>query len=80
MMTGAELPDFETLRNEAIFAGALDPMSLRFRIVEYHKSSGELIGVPCADAGFQEAIATAAALVASRHDSHFCLQPIGFVQ
>ena len=55
-------------------------MSLRFRIVEYDKASGEVLGVPCTDAGFREAIATAAALAASRLDSHFCVQPVGFVQ
>ena len=70
----------EALRNEALFAGALDPMTLRFQIVEYDKSSGELLSVPCEDLGFREAIETTAGLIEERRDSHFCLQPVGFVQ
>jgi hypothetical protein len=73
------LPDVEALRNQALFAGALDPMSFRFRIIEYHKSSGELLCVACADAGFREAIEATASLIESRRDSHFCVQPVGFV-
>jgi hypothetical protein len=79
-MTGIARPDIEALRNEALFAGALDPMSLRFQIVEYDKSSGEMISVPCENIGFQEAIETTAGLIERRRDSHFCLQPVGFVQ
>ena len=74
------MPDFEALRNEALFAGALDPLSLRFQIVEYDKSSGELLSVPCGNLGFQEAVETTAGLIQQRHDSHFCLEPVGFVQ
>lgn len=80
MTTGIQMPDIGALRNEAIFAGALDPMSLRFQIVEYDKSSGELLGVPCDDIGFSEAIETTAGLIERRRDSHFCLQPVGFIQ
>src|SRR5665213_1326914 len=79
-MTGTQIPDLNALRNEAIFAGALDPMSLRFQIVEYDKSSGELLGVPCGDIGFREAIETTAGLIERRRDSHFCLQPVAFIQ
>ena len=80
MTTGMQLPDLEALRNEAMFAGALDPMSLRFQIVEYDKCSGEMLGVPCNDIGFREAIETTASLIERRRDSHFCLQPVGFIQ
>jgi len=80
-MTGIPTtPDLEALRNEAIFAGALDPMTLRFQIVEYDKQSGELLGVRCNDIGFREAIEKTAGLIERRRDSHFCLQPVGFVQ
>jgi hypothetical protein len=78
--TGTILPDLDALRNEALSAGALDPTSLRFQIVEYDKSSGELLSIPCNDVGFREAIETTAGLVEARRDSHFCLQPVGFVQ
>jgi hypothetical protein len=74
------LPNVEALRTEAILAGALDPMSLRFRIVEYAKSTGELLSVPGADMGFREAVDTAARLIESGGNSYFCLQPVGFVQ
>jgi len=79
-MPGTTLPDFETLREQALFEGALDPMSLRFELVEYDKSTGELLSVPCADIGFCEAIETTAGLIRSRQHSHFCLRPVGFVQ
>jgi len=73
------MPDFEALRTEALMAGALDPMSLRFEIVEYDKWSGERLGVPGDDLGFQEAVVKTASLIEANSDSHFCLQPIGFV-
>jgi hypothetical protein len=75
-----QMPELDALRHEAIFAGALDPMSLRFQIVEYDKSSGALLGVPCDDIGFREAIEKTAGLIERRRDSHFCLQPVGFIQ
>ena len=75
-----QAPDLDALRNEALFAGALDPMSLRFQIVEYDKSSGELLSVPCNDVGFREAVAKTAGLIRQRKDSHFCLEPVGFIQ
>jgi hypothetical protein len=75
-----QMPELDALRHEAIFAGALDPMSLRFQIVEYDKSSGELLGVRCDDIGFREAIEKTAGLIERRRDSHFCLQPVGFIQ
>ncbi len=79
-MTRNTLPDLEALRNEAVCAGAVDPMSLRFRIVEYDKFSGELLNVPYADLGFREAVETAASLIEDRCDSHFYLQPVGSIQ
>ena len=79
-MTGTTLPDFESLRDQVLFAGAVDPMNLRFQLVEYDKSTGELLSVPCPDIGFREAIVATAALIEYRRDSHFCLEPVGFVQ
>ena len=74
------MPDLEEVRNRALLEGALDPMNLRFRVVEYDKSSGELLGMPCEEAGFAEAMAIAARMIESRQHSHFCLQPVAFVQ
>jgi hypothetical protein len=74
------LPDLQSIRNEAVSAGALDPMNLRFRVVEYDKASGELLGVLMQDIGFREAIEKTACLIESRSDSHFCLHPVGFIQ
>jgi hypothetical protein len=73
------LPDLDAVRNEALLAGALDPISLRFQIIEFDKSSGELLSILCNDIGFREAIETTASLIEARRDSHFCLQPVGFV-
>ncbi len=75
-----QMPDLEALRNEAMFAGALDPMSLRFKVVEYDKTSGERLSVPCDNLGFEEAVQTTAGLIEKRRQSHFCLEPVGFLQ
>jgi hypothetical protein len=74
------LRDIQMLRSEALSAGALDPMNLRFRVLEYDKASGELLGVPIQNIGFLEAVETTARLIRSRSDSHFCLHPVGFIQ
>ena len=75
-----KMPNLDAIRNEALRAGALDPMSLRFQIVEYDKHSGEKLGVPCEDVGFREAVARTADLIEIHQDSHFCLEPVGFLQ
>lgn len=74
------IPDLQSLRNEALAAGALDPTTLRFRVIEYDKFSGELIGVPIHDITFSDAVETTARLIQTRSDSHFCLDPVGFIQ
>jgi hypothetical protein len=73
-------PDISAIRDEAIRSGGLDPLSLRFRIVEYEKSSGELLGVPLENLGFRDAVERTAALIEKRGDSHFCLEAVGFIQ
>ena len=80
--TGAtgNMPDLDAIRNEAIMAGAVDPMTLRFQVVEYDKHSGKKLGVPCGNVGFSEAVTTTASLIEARQDSHFCLEPVGFIQ
>jgi hypothetical protein len=72
--------DLQAIRNEALAAGALDPLSLRFRVVEYDKASGEMLGIPEQNIGLQEAIEKTAHLIQARGDSHFCLDPVGFIQ
>jgi hypothetical protein len=74
------VPDMQALRNEAIAAGALDPTNLRFRVMEYDRASGELLGVPMQDIGFYEAVEKTKRLIEARADSHFCLHPVGFIQ
>jgi hypothetical protein len=78
--TATNAPDVMAIRDEAIRSGGLDPMSMRFRIVEYEKSSGELLGVPLENLGFCDAVERTAALIGVRGDSHFCLEPVGFIQ
>ena len=73
-------PDLETLRNEAVQAGGMDPMQLRFRIVECDKFDGELLSVPVDDISFPEALEHTANLARTRIDSHFYLEPVGFIQ
>ena len=72
--------DIQTLCDQAMQAGALDPMTLRFRVVEYDKFDGAFVSVAFDDIGFPEAIEQTADLVRTRSDSHFCLQPVGFIQ
>lgn len=73
-------PDIDALRNEALLAGALDPMTLRYRIVEYDKFDGKVLKVMADDIGFTEAVAKTSDLVRERSGSQFCLQPVGFLQ
>ncbi len=67
------MPDLQAIRSEALSAGALDPMKLRFRVVEYDKASGEMLGVPISDIGFLDAVEKTARLIQSR--SRFSLLP-----
>ena len=76
----AAQPDVNSLCAQAIAAGAVDPRSLRFMVVEYDKFDGTLVGVPFDNLGFPEALEQTADLVRLRADSHFCLQPLGDVQ
>jgi hypothetical protein len=70
----------DTIRREAIAAGAVDPFSLRFRVEEYDKASGEFLGVPMQNIGLPEAIEKTARLIQTRIDSHFLVHPVGFIQ
>ncbi len=74
------LPDLQSIRNEAMSGGALDPMTLRFQVVEYHKASGKQLGILAYDLGLPAAIEKAASLIPFRAQSHFCLEPVGFIQ
>ena len=78
--TSSSAPDVWAMRDEAIRAGGIDPMSLRFRIVEVQKSNGELLGVPLENVGFRDAVEKTAALIGAREESHFFLEPVGFLQ
>ena len=74
------IPDLNAVRTEALSAGAMDPAIFRFCILEFDKDSGELLGMPAEDVGLAEGIRKTARLVESRANSHFCLQPVGFIQ
>jgi hypothetical protein len=72
--------DLQAIRNEALLAGAVDPTTLRFRLLELDKFDGTILSVPSENIGLSEALEQAAALVRVRLDSHFCLEPVGFIQ
>jgi len=74
------MTSLDALRHEALLAGAMDPMSLRFAIVEYDKWSGERLSTAGENLGFTEAVVKTQGLIEANSDSHFCLQPVGFVQ
>jgi hypothetical protein len=76
----AQLPDLQAIRNEALLAGAIDPTTLRFRILELDKFDGTLLSIPSEDIGLSEALEQTASLVRARTHSHFCLEPVGFIQ
>ena len=71
-------PDAESLRCEAVFAGAMDPMTLRFRMVAYDKYSGEKLGVQDDDISFRDALKKAEGLIKAQQHLHLLLEPIGF--
>jgi hypothetical protein len=75
-----QTPDFQTIRHEALTAGGIDVMSLRFRVVEYEKTTGELIGVAIENAAFPDAVQETQAMIRENDSSHFCLEPVGFLQ
>jgi hypothetical protein len=73
-------PEIHAIREHAVIAGAIDPLTLRFRILHYRESTGELIGVRGDDLGFGEAVTRARGLIERHSDSHFYLEPVAFVQ
>jgi hypothetical protein len=73
------LPDLQAIREEAVSAGALDPATLMFQVMEYDKFSGKLLGVPMRGIALGEAIERTARLIEARSDSHFFLRPVGFI-
>lgn len=74
------LPEFRKIREDALRGGALDPMGLRYRILEYDRSGGGLIGIRAGDVGFREAIEKTRAWIETNSGSHFCIEPIAFLQ
>ena len=80
MFEESMIPDYQTIRQEALSAGGVDLMSLRFRVVEYEKATGEMIGVLLENAGFRDAVEETQAFIRENEDSHFCLEPVGFIQ
>lgn len=73
-------PEVDAIREHAVDAGAVDPLMLRFRILHYRESTGELIGIRGDDLGFSEAVTRTRGLVERHSDSHFYLEPVAFVQ
>lgn len=73
-------PNPDSIRDSALRAGAIDPVTLRFQVVEFDKFDGTLLGVAAEDIGFSEALAFTHNLTKTHVDSHFCLQPVGFIQ
>ncbi len=73
-------PDVGAIRSNALGSGGIDPVTLRFRVVEYDKFTGQLLGIPVEDLGFFDAVETTKGLIEDSEDSHFLLEPIGFVQ
>lgn len=76
----AAAPDTESLRQEAILAGATDPTILRFRMIAYDRFSGEMLCVQDESITFRGAVEKAAVLIKTQEHVHFLLEPIGFIQ
>lgn len=79
-MQSVSQTEVQTYRDEATAAGAVDPMTLRFRVVEYDKFDGTLVGVPFDDLAFDVAVERTEDLIRLHADSEFCLQPTGWIQ
>jgi hypothetical protein len=58
----------------------MDPMFLRFRLVELEQQTGEVLGIQAHNIGFREAVEMTKSLLRDGRDSHFCLEPVGFLQ
>ncbi len=76
----ADLPDAATICHDALLAGGLDPLSLRFRVVEYERASGELIRVLSENSGLLEALENTGPFIAGSSGSDFRFEPVGFLQ
>jgi predicted metalloprotease len=74
------IPDPNTIRDQALIAGGVDPMFLRFRVVELEQETGQVLGIQAYDIGFREAVEMTQSLLQDGRDSHFCLEPVGFLQ
>jgi len=74
------LPDPQTIRDEATTAGGVDPTFLRFRVVELEQQTGQILGIQAHDIGFREAVEMTEMLLRDGSESHFCLEPVGFLQ
>ena len=68
-----------SLRDEAISAGAIDPFSLTFKVVEYDIEQDRIIRTLFDDLSFRDAVERVGQLVAEGTQSHFYLKPTGFV-
>jgi hypothetical protein len=75
-----QTPDYQTIRHDALMAGGVDLMNMRFRVVEYEKETGELIGVAIENAAFPDAIEETQLMIRENDGSHFCLEPVGYLQ
>jgi hypothetical protein len=73
-------PDPDTIRFEALTAGGMDPMFLRFRVVELEQHTGHVLGIQAHNVGFREAVQMTENLLKDGRESHFCLEPVGFLQ
>ena len=74
------LPDPQAIRSDAFTAGGVDPMVLRFRVVELEQQTGTVLGIQAHNLGFHEAVAMTEELLSDGRDSHFCLVPVGYLQ
>ena len=73
-------PSFQTIRDEAMDAGGVDPLFLRFRVVELEQLTGRVLGIPAQNAGFREAVEITNSLLQDGRTSHFRLEPVGLLQ
>lgn len=77
--TGHHLPDISQLCEDAVSAGAIDPMSLRFMVIEYDRRDGSVLGIPFPDVTLTEALRLTAGLIGRGTGSGFLLEPVGFI-
>jgi hypothetical protein len=71
--------DITEIRQAAIQAGGVDPVTLRFRVIEYDKDNGEFRKLLMTDSSLSGAVMEVRRITPECPWSRFVLEPIAFI-